>query len=79
MTLVYKEVSQENALIKSDKSVFLAADGKTNKVLVHQKFKPKSNENTIALPTVCNMHQICANPVLLLCNHLHFCNSVIDY
>lgn len=53
MTLVYKELSQEHALVKSDKSVFLAGDAKTKKVLVLKKFKTKSNEDTIALPTVC--------------------------
>ncbi|KOB52021.1 Eukariotic translation initiation factor 2b, partial [Operophtera brumata] len=67
MTLVYKEVSQEHALIKSDKSVFLAADGKTNKVLVHQKFKPKSNENTIALPTV-KLHHNLIDPNIAVCS-----------
>ncbi|XP_047023506.1 translation initiation factor eIF-2B subunit epsilon [Helicoverpa zea] len=50
MTLVYKKVSWEHPLISSDKPIFLAADANTNKVLMHQKYKPKSAEKTISLP-----------------------------
>lgn len=52
MTLVFKILAQEHSLIKSDKSLFLAADNDTKKILVHQKCKSKSKESTITLPTV---------------------------
>lgn len=50
MTLVYKKVSWEHPLITSDKPTFLAADANTKKVLMHQKYKPKSTEKSINLP-----------------------------
>ncbi|XP_075972904.1 translation initiation factor eIF2B subunit epsilon-like [Anticarsia gemmatalis] len=50
MTLVYKKVAWEHPLISSDKPIFLAADGRSQKVLIHQKYKPKSAEKTISLP-----------------------------
>ncbi|CAB3228314.1 unnamed protein product [Arctia plantaginis] len=50
MTLVYKKVAWEHPLISSDKPIFLAADASSNKVLIHQKYKPKSTEKKINLP-----------------------------
>lgn len=50
MTLVYKNLFWEHPLISSDKPIFLAADGKTSKVLIHQKYKPKPKDKTINLP-----------------------------
>ncbi|KAL0839585.1 hypothetical protein ABMA28_016275 [Loxostege sticticalis] len=50
MTLLYKKVSWQHPLICSDKPIFLAADANTGKVLIHQKYKPKSSEKTINLP-----------------------------
>ncbi|CAG9091814.1 unnamed protein product [Plutella xylostella] len=50
MTLVYKKVAWRHPLISSDKTIFLAADGNTNKVLMHRKYKPKSTEKCISLP-----------------------------
>ncbi|CAH2243540.1 translation initiation factor eIF-2B subunit epsilon [Pararge aegeria] len=50
MTLVYKEVAWEHPIISNDKSFLLAADGNTHKVLMHQKYKPKSKESTVSLP-----------------------------
>lgn len=52
MTLVYKEVAWDHPLISNDESLLLAADGKSNKILLHQKYKPKSNESTFSLPLV---------------------------
>ncbi|CAG4964568.1 unnamed protein product [Parnassius apollo] len=53
MTLIYKKVSWEHPLIKNDKALFLAADGNTNKVLIHEKYKTKSNDNALQLPLDC--------------------------
>ncbi|KAM3967996.1 eukaryotic translation initiation factor 2B subunit epsilon [Aphomia sociella] len=50
MTLVYKKVSWEHPLISWDKPIFVAADGNTKKILVHQKYKTKSKDKTINLP-----------------------------
>ncbi|KAL4708806.1 hypothetical protein ACJJTC_011770 [Scirpophaga incertulas] len=50
MTLLYKKVSWEHPLIKFEKSIFLAADAKTGKVLIHKKYKQKSSEKSINLP-----------------------------
>ncbi|KAI5636697.1 eIF4-gamma/eIF5/eIF2-epsilon domain-containing protein [Phthorimaea operculella] len=50
MTLVYKKVAWEHPLISSDKSIFLAADANTKKVLIHQKFKPKSSNKKLNIP-----------------------------
>lgn len=52
MTLVYKKVSWEHPLISLDKPIFLAADGKTKKILIHKKYKPRSNERNLSLPLV---------------------------
>lgn len=54
MTLVYKKVAWEHPLISSDKPTFLAADANTKKVLIHKKYKPKSNEKSLNLPLVRN-------------------------
>ncbi|KPJ16936.1 Translation initiation factor eIF-2B subunit epsilon [Papilio machaon] len=51
MTLIYKRVSWEHPLIKNNKPLFLAADGNTNKVLIHEK--TRSNSNTLQLPLDC--------------------------
>ncbi|KPJ01975.1 Translation initiation factor eIF-2B subunit epsilon [Papilio xuthus] len=51
MTLIYKRVSWEHPLIKNNKPLFLAADGNTNKVLIHEK--TRSNNNTLQLPLDC--------------------------
>lgn len=53
MTLVYKEVAWDHPLISNDESLLLAADGKSNKILLHQKYKPRSNETTFSLPLEC--------------------------
>ncbi|XP_026491193.1 translation initiation factor eIF2B subunit epsilon [Vanessa tameamea] len=53
MTLVYKEVAWEHPLISNDKSLLLAADGRTHKILMHQKYKPKSKESAVSLPLEC--------------------------
>ncbi|XP_072941564.1 translation initiation factor eIF2B subunit epsilon-like [Epargyreus clarus] len=53
MTLVYKKVSWEHPLISNDKTTFIAANGRTGKVLMHQKYKPKSKDATISLPLDC--------------------------
>lgn len=50
MTLIYKRVSWEHPLIKNNKPLFLAADGNTNKVLIHEK--TRSNNNILQLPLV---------------------------
>ncbi|XP_026765350.2 translation initiation factor eIF-2B subunit epsilon [Galleria mellonella] len=50
MTLVYKKVSWEHPLISWDKPIFLAADGNTKKILIHEKYRPKSKDKTINLP-----------------------------
>ncbi|XP_049865446.1 translation initiation factor eIF-2B subunit epsilon [Pectinophora gossypiella] len=50
MTLVYKKVAWDHPLISCDKPVFLAADANTKKVLMHQKFKPKSSVKNLNLP-----------------------------
>ncbi|XP_034825426.1 translation initiation factor eIF2B subunit epsilon [Maniola hyperantus] len=50
MTLVYKEVAWEHPLISNDKSFLLAADGNTQKVLIHEKYKPKSKDAMVSLP-----------------------------
>ncbi|XP_023947314.2 translation initiation factor eIF-2B subunit epsilon [Bicyclus anynana] len=50
MTLVYKEVAWEHPLISNDKTLLLAADGNTHKVLMHEKYKPKSKEASVSLP-----------------------------
>lgn len=52
MTLVYKKLFWEHPLISCDKPVFLAVDGKTSKVLIHQKYKPRPKDKTINLPLV---------------------------
>lgn len=56
MTLVYKKVAWEHPLISCDKPVFLAVDANSNKILVHQKFQPKSDAKTISLPLVCILY-----------------------
>ncbi|XP_050362996.1 translation initiation factor eIF-2B subunit epsilon [Nymphalis io] len=53
MTLVYKEVAWEHPLISNDKSLLLAADGRTHKILMHQKYKPKSKEVAVSLSLEC--------------------------
>ncbi|XP_026326521.1 translation initiation factor eIF-2B subunit epsilon isoform X2 [Hyposmocoma kahamanoa] len=53
MTLVYKKVAWEHPLISSDKPTFLAADANTKKVLIHKKYKPKSDEKSLNLPLEC--------------------------
>ncbi|XP_045459624.1 translation initiation factor eIF-2B subunit epsilon [Melitaea cinxia] len=53
MTLVYKEVAWEHPLLSNDKTLLLAADGRTNKILIHQKYKPKSKETSVSLPLEC--------------------------
>lgn len=53
MTLVYKEVAWEHPLLSNDKTLLLAADGRTHKILMHQKYKPKSKETSVSLPLVC--------------------------
>ncbi|XP_028163107.1 translation initiation factor eIF-2B subunit epsilon [Ostrinia furnacalis] len=75
MTLVYKKVSWEHPLISSDKPTFLAADGNTGKVLIHQKYKPKSSEKTINLPleimlnhSEVKLHHNLADPNIALCS-----------
>ncbi|XP_013175388.1 PREDICTED: translation initiation factor eIF-2B subunit epsilon [Papilio xuthus] len=50
MTLIYKRVSWEHPLIKNNKPLFLAADGNTNKVLIHEKTR---SNNTLQLPLDC--------------------------
>ncbi|XP_030032331.2 translation initiation factor eIF-2B subunit epsilon [Manduca sexta] len=50
MTLIYKKLSWEHPLISSDKPLFLVANGNTNKVLMHQKYKQGSKEKTVSLP-----------------------------
>lgn len=54
MTLVYKKVSWGHHLIKFDKSIILAANEQTNKVLMHKKYKVKSNVKSLSLPLVSN-------------------------
>ncbi|KAJ0179353.1 hypothetical protein K1T71_005065 [Dendrolimus kikuchii] len=56
MTLVYKKLSWEHPLISSDKPIFLAADANTKKVLIHQKYRPKSAEKTISIPLEITLH-----------------------
>ena len=58
MTLVYKEVAWDHPLISNDESLLLAADGKSNKILLHQKYKPKSKETTFSLPLVSNTYTL---------------------
>lgn len=55
MTLVYKEVAWEHPLISNDETLLLAADGRTHKILMHQKYKPKSRETMFSLPLVSNL------------------------
>ncbi|CAH0397468.1 unnamed protein product [Chilo suppressalis] len=50
MTLVYKKVSWQHPMIRSDKPIFLAANANTGKVLMHQKYKPKAADKSINLP-----------------------------
>lgn len=52
MTLVYQKVCWGHRLISSDKATFLAANGQTKKVLMHQKYKPKSHVKHLSLPLV---------------------------
>lgn len=70
MTLVYKEVAWEHPLISNDKSLLLAADGNTQKVLMHEKYKPKSKETTVSLPLVIividNLSHICKRNFVLI-------------
>ncbi|CAH0721698.1 unnamed protein product, partial [Brenthis ino] len=56
MTLVYKEVAWEHPLISNDETLLLAADGRTHKILMHQKYKPKSSETMFSLPLECVLH-----------------------
>ncbi|XP_045492377.1 translation initiation factor eIF-2B subunit epsilon [Colias croceus] len=53
MTLVYKELAWDHPLISNDKSIFVAADGKSKKILLYQKYKPKCKDSTISLPLDC--------------------------
>ncbi|XP_059060000.1 translation initiation factor eIF-2B subunit epsilon [Achroia grisella] len=50
MTLIYQKVSWEHPLISWDKPIFIAADANTKKILMHKKYKIKSNDRTINLP-----------------------------
>lgn len=50
MTLVYEKVCWGHPLIMFEKPIFLAASGNTNKILIHNKYKQKSNEKNISLP-----------------------------
>ncbi|XP_013185586.2 translation initiation factor eIF-2B subunit epsilon [Amyelois transitella] len=75
MTLLYKKVSWEHPLISCDKPTFVAADGNNNKVLVHQKYKPKSNEKSINIPlevtlktSELKLHHNLADPNIALCS-----------
>lgn len=65
MTLVYKKVAWEHPLISSDKPTFLVTDANTKKVLIHKKYKPKSNEKTLNLPLVRNYYFIFIITLLL--------------
>ncbi|VVC89134.1 unnamed protein product [Leptidea sinapis] len=56
MTLVYKEVAWDHAFINNDKSVFIAADGNTKKILLHQKYKPKCRDSKISIPLESILH-----------------------
>ncbi|XP_053599971.1 translation initiation factor eIF2B subunit epsilon [Plodia interpunctella] len=75
MTLLYKKVSWEHPLIGCDKPTFVAADGSNNKILVHQKYKPKSNEKSINIPldvtlktSELKLHHNLADPNIALCS-----------
>ncbi|CAG9791992.1 unnamed protein product [Diatraea saccharalis] len=50
MTLVYKKVSWQHPITRSDKPIFLAADANTRKILMHKKYKAKSSDKIINLP-----------------------------
>lgn len=52
MTLVFNELNQDHALVKSERSFFLAGNKTTKKILVHKKWEKDSKEKIFALPIV---------------------------